>query len=221
MIEDWSSYSLSDFLLFSPQVYFRLLELHNKDVWPAQLAAIACGAVVFALMIRPDRNRMRLAFGLLGVVWVWVAWSFFWERYATINWAASYAAPAIALEGLMLLAYAAAGGDRGWRSGSRASWAALALIAFALAGYPFIAPVMDRPWQAAEIFAIAPDPTAVATLATLALANGFARWLLMIIPVLWCAITGLTLWTLGAGDFFVAPAAAIAAVAIAASAHRP
>ena len=30
---DWS-YRLSDFLLFSPRVYWRMFELHNAALWP-------------------------------------------------------------------------------------------------------------------------------------------------------------------------------------------
>ena len=87
-----------------------------------------------------------------------------------------------------------------------------ALLAGALIGYPLLAPLMGRPWFAAEIFGIAPDPTAVGTLAVLALADGRMRWLLLLVPCLWCAISGATLWTMGAGGFFVPPLSALIAV---------
>ena len=31
----WLSYTLSDFLLFTPHTYYRLFELYNRAVWPA------------------------------------------------------------------------------------------------------------------------------------------------------------------------------------------
>jgi hypothetical protein len=37
----------------------------------------------------------------------------------------------------------------------------------------------------------------------------------MPIPLIWCAMTGATLWTMEASDFFIAPLAALGAVAIA------
>jgi hypothetical protein len=81
----------------------------------------------------------------------------------------------------------------------------MGILVLALVGYPLIAPAVGRPWSAAEMFGIMPDPTAAATLAVLAIYCGRAQWLLMIIPLLWCMITGATLWTMGAADFLAAP----------------
>ena len=33
-MSEWWTYSLSDFLLFSPRTYYRLFELYNLAVWP-------------------------------------------------------------------------------------------------------------------------------------------------------------------------------------------
>jgi hypothetical protein len=74
---------------------------------------------------------------------------------------------------------------------------------------------MGRPPLAAEIFGLAPDPTALATLALLALADNGMRWPLLIVPLIWCLITGLTLWAMDASDFFIAPVGALTALAIA------
>src|SRR5262249_20772356 len=95
------------------------------------------------------------------------------------------------------------------------NFAGIALFALVLAGHPLIAPAMGRPWPAAEVFGIAPDPTAVATLAVLAIAQGGARWLLMVIPRLWCVVTGVTLWTMESGEFLAAPLGALVAFGIA------
>ena len=102
-----TAYALSDLLLFSPRVYYRLFELHNRG-------AVACPAP--DLRPRPCRpvaagcgrygRAHRLLPAVLGVLWLWVAWAFFWERYATINWAAAYVAPLFALQGLALLCVA-------------------------------------------------------------------------------------------------------------------
>lgn len=214
-MSEWWTYSLSDFLLFSPRVYYRLLELHNRALWPAHLLAAALGLAILLMLLRPVRGRERGIAALLGVLWLWIAWSFVLERYATINWAALYVVPAFVLQGLLLLGMAARGGlaFAAVRTGCDA--AGIGLFALALAGYPLLAAAMGRPWAAAELLGIAPDPTAVATLAALALAHGRMRWWGMIVPLAWCAVTGATLWAMEAGDFFVAPAAALAAVALA------
>jgi len=214
-MSEWWTYTLSDFLLFSPRVYYRLLELHNRALWPAHLLTAAIGLAILLMLLRPVRGRERGIPALLGALWLWIAWSFVFERYATINWAALYVVPAFILQGLLLLGMAARGGlaFAVVRTGRDA--AGIGLFALALAGYPLLAAAMGRPWAAAELFGIAPDPTAVATLAALALAHGRRRWWLMIVPLLWCAVTGATIWAMEAGDFFVAPAAALAAVAMA------
>ena len=51
-MSEWWSYRLSSFLLFSPRTYFRLHELYNLDVWPAQLAGFGLGVVLLAVLVR-------------------------------------------------------------------------------------------------------------------------------------------------------------------------
>jgi len=211
-MSEWWTYTLSDFLLFSPRVYYRLFDLHNRALWPAQLLTAVLGLAILFMLLRPVRAGERLVPALLGVLWIWVAWSFFAERYATINWAAVYVAPAFALEGLLLIWVGARGHLAFARIRQRRDFAGIGLFVLALAGYPLIAGAMGQPWSAGEVFGIAPDPTAVATLAVLALADGRARWWLMIIPLLWCAITGTTLWTMESAEYLVAPLCALAAV---------
>jgi hypothetical protein len=220
-MSEWWTYTLSDFLLFSPRVYYRLFDLHNRALWPAQLLTAVLGLAILFMLLRPVRARERLVPVLLGTLWIWVAWSFFAERYAAINWAAVYIAPAFALEGLLLIWMGARGHLVFAHIRHRPDFAGIGLFVLALAGYPLVAGAMGRPWSAGEVFGIAPDPTAVATLVVLALADGRTRWWLMIIPLLWCAITGATLWTMEAGDFFIAPGGAIAALGIAVAGTRP
>lgn len=212
-----TAYGLSDLLLFSPRVYYRLFELQNQALWPVQILTMFLGLAGMWLLVRPVRQGHRLLPAVLGGLWLWIAWAFFWERYAAINWAAAYVAPLFALQGLALLCVAVTRqGLERELSSSVPALAGLALTAFALVGYPWLAPLMGRSWLAAEMFGIAPDPTAVGTLAVLATTRGRFRWLLFSIPVLLCAISGLTLWTMAAGDFFVAPLAAVLAILTAA-----
>lgn len=221
-MSEWWTYELSDFLLFSHRVYIRLFELHNEAMWPAQVATLLVGAGILGAMARPGRLAPRLVPLALGTLWLWIAWSFFGQRYATINWAALYVAPVLAAQGLALIALAAGPGlalagrqDRGPLALATAIVLVLAVLA-----YPLVAPALGRPLAAAEVFGIAPDPTAVATLAVLSASRGRARWLLMAVPFLWCVITGLTLWTMGAPEVFITPASALLC-AVLASIERP
>lgn len=221
----WWSYGLSDLLLFSPRVYYRQLELLNQQLWPTQLFTLAAGIGILALTARPPSPASRAVWIALGLLWIWVAWSFLWQRYAAINWAAAYVAPLFALQGLGLIwSGATHRAPSGGRSATgRVRWAGVALLAGAVLLYPVLAGLFGRPWSSAEVFGIAPDPTALATLAVLSGLRWRLRWLLMILPALWCAASGATLWAMMAPDWFVPPLGAAIAlgVAVQTSAARP
>ena len=102
-MSEWWTYTLSDFLLFSPRTYYRLLELYNLAIWPAQLAGVAIGCAIVALLVGKHRRRDRIIAGLLAVCWLWVAWAFHYQRYAQINWAAPWFAAAFAFQALLLV----------------------------------------------------------------------------------------------------------------------
>ena len=110
-MSEWWTYSLSDFLLFSPRTYYRLFELYNRAIWPAQLVELALGAAILGLLRVRAAWQGRAVATLLAACWAFVAWAFLLERYSTINWAASYFAVAFLLEALLLL----------WRVACRAS----------------------------------------------------------------------------------------------------
>src|SRR5215510_9749103 len=136
-------------------------------------------------------------------------------RYDTINWAASYFAAGFAVEALLLVW---TGLMRNWlslRPGRDVAGAAgLCIFVFALFGWPLVGRLLDRPWLQAEIFGIAPDPTVVATLGVLIAADR-THWELLVVPLLWCAISGATLWAMQSPDALLAPAAALLALVLA------
>ncbi len=215
-MSEWWTYQPADLLLFAPRVYYRLIALHNEAVWPLHILMAALGLAIIYRLIMPSVASMRVLAVILGAVWLWVGWSFVWERYATINWAVAYVAPLFAVQALLLLGLALDGrGPARLALGSVSGMAIIGLLIFAIAGYPLIAPLMGRDWTASEAFGIAPDPTAVATLAILALCQGRMGAAAMILPTLWCVITGVTLWTMESGDFFIAPLCALAAIGLA------
>ena len=215
-MSEWWTYSLSDFLLFSPRTYYRLFELYNTDLWPAHVLALAAGLAVLASMVR-DGGRWRSAASvLLAACWVWVAWAFLLGRYATINWAAAWFA-GVFLAQAVLLVLAGAGGAVGSVPRPRRA-GAITLLVFALMVYPLIGIAVGRPWTQAEVFAMTPDPTALGTLGFALLApTAGRRWLLLAIPLIWCAVSGATLWTMGASEAPVLPAAGLVALIVAAS----
>ena len=81
-------------------------------------------------------------------------------------------------------------------AGSARCTFAIVWIAMTIVGYPLLALLAERPWTTAETFGVAPDPTALVTVAVLALAAGRIRFLLLAIPLIGCAIGALTLWAM-------------------------
>jgi hypothetical protein len=196
-MQDWWSYTLSDFLLFSPRTYYRMLERHNEALWPAQLLTLALGIGILVLLRRPSATQGRIIAGILAVLWVWVAWAFLLGRYATINWAMKYVAPFFVLEALLLVWWGVIAGELSFAFEARArARVGAALYVLALLLYPVLAMMFGRPWKQAELFGIAPDPTVIATAGLLLLANSRFRWGLLPVPLVWCAITAATLWAM-------------------------
>jgi hypothetical protein len=207
---EWWSYTLSDFLLFSPRTYYRLLGRHNEAVWPAQILTLGLGLLIIALLRRPGAWQGRFVSANLATLWAWVAWAFFWKRYVTINWAAIYAVPLFALEALLLAWIGVIRGGLTFRlSRDAPGILGIALFILSLSLYPMIAPLVGRGWPQAEIFGVAPDPTVIATLGLLLLTEGRPRWELLAVPVLWCVISGATLLAMGSPEAWVPPLAAL------------
>jgi hypothetical protein len=212
-MSEWWTYRPEDFLLFSEQVYWRLFEIHNAATWPWPAIALALAAAIGALLLRPGPLAGRAIGAILVVAWLVVGWAFLWTRYASINWAASYLAPAFALQALLIGWFGLRGrlqfDDRhgtGWLAGA-------ALLLYALLLHPLTALLDGRPLRGAELFAVAPDPTAIATLGLLAMARPDRALLWLVpLPLLWCLISAATLFTIGTWEAWLPLGAAILAV---------
>jgi Family of unknown function (DUF6064) len=202
---EWWTYTFEDFLLFSPRVYWRMLELHNEAVWPLHIPALLLGVTIMVLVVRPRPWSGLVASAILVVVWIWVAWSFLWNRYSTINWAAAYVVPVFLVEALLLL----------WLGGLRRRLhfapsstvlgvIGLGLIIYALICHPFLSILAGRPIQAVGLFGIEPDPTVIVTLGVLSLTlDRSAALLLLAIPSAWCIVSWATLHTMGSLESWI------------------
>ena len=214
-MSEWWSYRLSDLLMFSPETYYRLFELYNASIWPMQIAALASGGVIFALMLSRLPWSGRAVSLLLAISWLFVAYAYFYTRYATINIAAPYYALAFAGQAVVLLLIGGAAGKLTFEQ--RHGWvrrAGLALFFIELAVQPLTGPLLGRSWAAIELFGIAPDPTVLATLGAL-LAADRMRFELFVIPLLWCAVTGATMWSMQSPDALLMPALGLLALGLA------
>jgi hypothetical protein len=234
-MDAWWSYRPSDLLMFSPAIYWRLFESLNRQAWPFAVALLVAGALIgwwwactagppqassarLVARIQNDRRRggiptraasARGAVALMALAWIWVAWAFFWQRFAPINTAAEAFAWMFWVQALGLVGLALSPGLRWAPVRHGRTRVGLVLGVWALIGHPTLAWVFGRPGIQAEWFGLAPDPSAIGALALLLLLDApspMSRVLwraLWILPLVWCAITSLTLWTLGEAQAWV------------------
>jgi len=203
---DLRGYSLSDFFLYSPETYYRLLEIYNLDLWPMQIAAVVLGAVLIGLASSPGPGRGRIIAAGLAASWLSVAYAFHLERYATIHFAAWIFGAFFIVQAALLLWVGVVrnqmqlnlGGEFAGRTG-------LGFAAFAVFFQPLIERLAGRTWSEVDVFALMPDPTVIATFGFLLMMVGRIEWKLLIIPFLWSAISAAAAWPMGAYENLVTP----------------
>ena len=212
---EWWTYTLEDLQSFRLDTYYRLFESYNAAIWPAQVAAILLGVAIVRLLRGPaDAARGRIVAAILAASWLWTAIAFHAARYATIHRGAPWFAAAFGLEALILAWSGVVRGKLTFeRRGSPRALVGLTLFLFALLVQPLAGLLFGREWRQVETFGVAPDPTAVATLGVLLLADGRARWELLALPALWCGFSGATLLAMGTPAGWVMVSAGALAVA--------
>ena len=210
-------WTLEDLLLFDARVYWRLFALENAALWPAQPVVLAAAVLLILWLLRGRQPSGRWLGPALGAAWLWSGWHFVALRYGSVNWAAPTLAYGFYAEAGLLAAL----GLSGRLVFRRRAPGGLGLLAAAVLVWPLFAALDGRPWGEAEVVALAPDPTATATLGLLACAER-SRWtaLLCAAPVLWLALSALTLVTLGAWQGWAVLAALLAGVAAWAAPRR-
>lgn len=195
-MSEWWSYRLSDFQMYAPLSFERMLEAYNTWLFPGQAIALAVGVGLVWVVWRGQECEWRAALMLLGVSWFWIAWAFFHVRLATIDLAGPYYAYGFALEGMLLL-------WAGWKFRSKDPFEPRSrlfntiVISVAVLLLPLLAPLLGGSWKAIALFGLTPDATALATLGMVVMMTGARRWITAIVPVLWCVISGALLWNFG------------------------
>ena len=214
-MDAWWTYGITDLVLFTPETYFRLFQLYHREWWPMQLACLAMAVVILlCLWLRPARGGRVIAI-LLAASWAWVGWAFLHLRFAPIHWVANWYAVAFFLQALLLLIYGVSRRGMEFESGITVrTGIGVVVLLGALLVMPATAHLTGREWMQAELFAMTPDATALATLGLLLLVKGHVALWLMIIPVAWCFITGATLWALEAPEALILPAGAILTIVL-------
>lgn len=194
-MSEWWTYRLSDFLMFSPRTYWRLVERYNEETWPIHVLALGAGVLLLWLAAARSQAASRAVLPLLAGAWLWVAWAFHLRSYGQINLGARYMAAAFAVQASLLIAFGLRRGraDPG-RPLTRRQAVGWAVAAAAVFLYPLGALLTGKPWTQAEVFGAMPEPTALATLGLLLATGRTGRGALLVIPAASLAAGWITLW---------------------------
>ncbi|WP_127557796.1 DUF6064 family protein [Saccharospirillum alexandrii] len=214
-MDTWLSYHLSDFMLFSERVYWRLFDQINSLVGAFLPAVIALGCLLLVGVWSRHRAVQIATALLLAAFWISSACLFLWLHYAPVNWAARYAVPFFLLEaGLILLVGINPQLNRPLTRWDARGSVGFVMLVYAVIAHPFTSLMFGRPLGSAEFVGLAPDATALATLGyALMVASNKALWLLLPISVIALALSGLTLYTLGTPEAWVIPIALLVTLA--------
>ncbi len=203
-MEDLLGYSISDFLMYSPEIYYRLLARYNEAIWPLHFVALILSFVVIGLIYRP-KQWSGLAVGVIAATgWLWAAIVYFQSYYATISWAAPYFSGLFVCEALLLIVGVVSGRlsftDRPY--GIRLN--GLALFVGILLLVPGLAIIEGREMAMEEMVWLTPDATVLAT-CSLLLAASRSHWLLYLAPATWAILHGALLWAMESPSWWLMP----------------
>jgi hypothetical protein len=202
--------ALADMMAFDREAFFALFAAYNDAIWPLQLVAYGLGLVVLAATLWRLPQRGRLVALVLAAMWAWNGAVYHWQYFATINFVAPVFAGFFVAQALLLAGAAVRGSLRLPARPGLAGWIGIALMLFAMAGYPLWGYLNDDIWPAVPAFGVAPCPTTIFTFGALLAAR--APWWLFVIPVLWAAVGGSAAWLLAVQQDLSLPAAAVIAV---------
>lgn len=203
-MKDWLDYQLTDFILFSVQTWERVLEQHNHALWPLQGILVAGLLILMWKLYRRPGSTLwhQVSLVVLAGLWTFVGWSFLLGRYAAINPAATWGGYGFILEAALLLGL---GGSKLKLSTPLKKGKLVLFGGFLTLWQGLFQPLFNliqgtSVWRL-EIFGIMPDPTALVTIGLILMRtnrqNRNAAIVLLLIPVLWCLFSGLTLLGLG------------------------
>lgn len=202
-------------LAYSAEVYFALMEQYNDAIWLARLASSLLGIIVVFLLFSPSRSATIAIASILGLFWAWTGIAFHWFFFSAYYFMAPVFAGLFVIQALAIAWVA-------WRTpGLRfvvrqdlAGWVGAVLMFVSMIVYSFLTPLSGHAWAQASMFGVSSATIALFTLG-LFLLSAPRRWLMAIVPLLWCAYSAYVAWTLPSLADAVLPAAGVLTIAAA------
>ena len=206
---------------YDAEVLASFYALYNAAVWPAQAIALALAVAALWLGVAPRRGSGRVIGALLTAGWLWCGLVFHLYHFADLDFMAPvYGWVFVAQAALLAWVSIGRGLDLKFRADA-CGLAGLAVAVVAVFGLPLISGVTGAGFASARVVGLAPGPTVLFTLGLLMLAEGRRRWLLMVIPLLWCAVAGLSASALGVVEAWALPILGIPAFLLCLGRRRP
>lgn len=188
------SFSIRDFLIFSPESYFKLFELSNQALWPFHIAIALMAVAILFLLYKRYNFAPALIYAWLGMSWVFVGYWYFNLHYSQISTYAHILSYIFWAEACLLFLVAVFSDHDDSLPIKKWRWIlGEGLILYGLLLHPVVSLLL---WNQAlirvELFSTAPDPTAIATIGFVLMLPVKGYLLLVVIPSLWLIFSFIT-----------------------------
>ncbi len=206
-------FGLERMVPFTAEVLASLHAGMNADLWLLRWFGIAL-SVGIAWRVWFHRSvDDRITASVLAAFWLWNGLGYMGLYRAELDWAAKgYGLVFVIQGGLLTWMGAVRGQIKFNHAGRSVRMVGLALVLFAICGYPLIVWLMTGNHEAVATVGLLPSPTTVLMLGVLVMAGPGAPRVLFLLPVLWSVIGGALAWVLGTWHDLCLPAAALLAL---------
>lgn len=189
---DLHNYPLSEMLLFSPEIFARLIASYNAEFWPAHIVFGIIGAALIGLVCFPSWFQGRAVALLLIISWLWTGYIFHFERLSAINWIA-YVYAFIFLMQVLRLSWIGLKRDE-LRFSLKATLSdsfGFIVLLYAIIVYPLITVYQSGLLQI-EMFGLLPIPVLIATFGIILMSEEKPKLILLLAPAVASFFEGLT-----------------------------
>jgi hypothetical protein len=168
-------------LPFTTEQFLGVFAAYNTTVWPMQVVLTTAALFAVVVALRPRVGSPRIAGLVLASLWTWSGIAYLLMFFKPINGAAVVFG-ALFLIQAVVLAQSAIKGDFVPRfTKSLKGWTGVALIAYALLGYPLVSLAVGHVYPAAPTFGV-PCPLTIFTLGMLLWSVQPVKWTVVAIP---------------------------------------
>ena len=173
--------------LFPLELFVRVFEKYNLDIWPMQVVAYIIGIVSLFFVIKRTKYSNRIIAAILSFLWLWIGIVFFLLYFAPVFSLHYVSGVLFIIQGILFLANVIKPRVSFGCKRDVYSVVGILFIAYAMIGYPMVGYFLGR--QSAP-FGVYPCPTTVFTFGLLLLIDKKVPKLFLVIPLFWALMGG-------------------------------